>query len=162
MARTRSITKTAQMLSELATEFDLAVVVINHMTTRIVNGKNNTDKSNQNDNSLYKSISMSSMEVTTSEGYKLTPALGESWAHSVTTRLILSYPRDNNKCCSSSNQGNDAPPVRRCSLVKSPHKPNGHAFYTILEQGVRDCGTQSTLDLSEQNNPSKRPRVAQY
>lgn len=56
---------------------------------------------------------------------RLIPALGESWAHSTTSRLILSY--------SKVHAG-----ARECRLVKSPHKPTGVAMFSVTADGIRD------------------------
>lgn len=106
MARTRCLTKIAAFLADLATQFDVAVVAINQMTTKV--GDNNTSK--------------------------LVPALGESWGHATTTRVLLS--------------GDD---VRRCTLVKSPHKAAGTALYQVRECGIRDVPDGTT--------DAKRPRT---
>ena len=133
MARTRSLSTVASMLSDIATSFDIAVVVINQMTTKFGNG------------------------VTTTES-RLVPALGESWAHATTTRLVLS---------SSSHSQTQ----RTCKLVKSPHKPCGVATYKILECGIRDVDTPDTSSRVAQTtvandnhsmmaaDPSKRIRT---
>jgi RAD51-like protein 2 len=106
MERTRSLTKIAAFLADMASQFDVAVVVINQMTTKV--GENDTSK--------------------------LVPALGESWGHAVTTRVLLS--------------GDD---IRRCTLVKSPHKAAGSALYRVVESGIRDV-PDGTTDV-------KRPRT---
>ena len=59
---------------------------------------------------------------------RLIPALGESWAHATTTRLLLmsdAVVNDSSQQC------------RICKLVKSPHKPAGTAAFTITEFGIR-------------------------
>ena len=106
MARTRALTKVAAFLADMASQFDVSVVAINQMTTKV--GDNDTSK--------------------------LVPALGESWGHAVTTRLLLS--------------GDD---IRRCTLVKSPHKAVGFALYRVVECGIRDVPDGTT--------EVKRPRT---
>lgn len=108
MARTRSLTKIAAFLADVASQFDVAVVAINQMTTKV--GDNDTSK--------------------------LVPALGESWGHATTTRVLLS------------DQGDD---IRRCTLVKSPHKAAGSAIYRVVECGIRDVPDGTT--------DAKRPRT---
>ena len=61
---------------------------------------------------------------------RLIPALGESWAHSTTTRLLLMT--DDTAVGKSRNQQ-----CRICKLVKSPHRPAGTAAFTITEFGIR-------------------------
>ena len=97
VARNRQLTVFAMQLSQLAANYGMAVLAVNQMTTKISNGAS-----------------------------QLVPALGESWAHAVTTRLLL-----------SSNGGR-----RTCALVKSPRLPTGSADYQILECGVRNLDPQ--------------------
>ena len=62
------------------------------------------------------------------------PALGESWAHATTSRILLSFSKEN-------EQGNGAETnksKRICKLVKSPHKAAGKASFGIYENGIRD------------------------
>uniref|UniRef100_A0A6S9BBP6 Rad51-like C-terminal domain-containing protein n=1 Tax=Ditylum brightwellii TaxID=49249 RepID=A0A6S9BBP6_9STRA len=77
---------------------------------------------------------------------KLVPALGESWAHATTTRLLLDFMPSGVRCC---------------RLVKSPHKAAGTALYDVTENGIRDVPPSS---LPRQRNDltldaSKRPRT---
>jgi RAD51-like protein 2 len=119
----------ASLLSEIASTFDVAVVVINQMTTKV--GGRQTDDT------------------------RLVPALGESWAHATTTRLILSQSPTN-------------PDSRTCTLVKSPHKPIGTEAYAVTEYGIRDVvvsernSSQTSYSSSDQNratlDSSKRAR----
>ena len=57
-------------------------------------------------------------QMTTKPDGSQVPALGEAWAHAVTTRLQLTSQRT-------------------CRLIKSPSLPPGEASYVILECGVR-------------------------
>lgn len=120
MARTRSLTNIAAFLADLASQFDVAVVAINQMTTKV--GDNDTSK--------------------------LVPALGESWGHATTTRILLS-------------QAGQDPSIRRCTLVKSPHKAAGTALYQVRETGIRDpppnASTSATAAYT--STSAKRPRV---
>jgi RAD51-like protein 2 len=108
--RTRSLSTMASLLSEIASSLHIAVVVINQMTTKV--GISGT--SPNADPVLGETV--------------LVPALGESWAHATTTRLVLS---------SSPSNTSDATCV--CTLVKSPHRPSGVATYRVLECGIRDA-----------------------
>ena len=120
MARTRSLTNVAAFLSELASTFDLAAVVVNQMTTKVSGNES-----------------------------QLVPSLGESWAHATTTRLLLSSTEHFS--------------IRQCSLVKSPHKASGTAFYDIRECGIRDVPYSAkenkvSNNSTEEINASKRQR----
>ena len=115
MARTRSLSTVASLLSDIASNFEIAVVVINQMTTKFGMSIPNSATNGEPHQS------------------RLVPALGESWAHATTTRLVLAIPSSTN------NQ------LRRtCTLVKSPNRPCGTATYKVLECGIRDIDTPDT------------------
>lgn len=123
MNNTYNLSRMAGFLSELASEFELAVVAINHMTTRV-------DRN----------------------GSKLIPALGESWAHSVTSRLIVDYFRG--------NLSGDMSELRTAKLVKSPHKPCGTAMFMITEKGIRGPPNRLAEMVKEQQQQTqKRARL---
>ena len=103
--RTHALTQMVAFLNNLARDYNVAVVCLNQMTTKI--GETTNKK-------------------TTTGISHLVPALGEAWAHCVTTRLLLSH---------SENSGSHH---RICSLVKSPCMPAGSAAYQVAEVGVRD------------------------
>lgn len=88
--RTQSLTRQAAFLADLANRFDLAVVAINQMTTKVLGGT-------------------------------MQPALGESWAHAVTTRILLRREGDQ----------------RVCELTKSPRLASGTANFQVMERGIR-------------------------
>lgn len=102
--RTRALTQMAAFLNDLARDYNVAVVCLNQMTTKMDNNVS-----------------------------RLVPALGESWAHAVTTRLLLS-------------QEDLKSPRRVCRLVKSPCMPSGTAFYQVTESGIRDVSLAPTVD----------------
>ncbi|KAL7453085.1 hypothetical protein ACHAWC_006230 [Mediolabrus comicus] len=121
LSTTTSLTRMAAFLQELASEFDLAVVALNHLTNKIDKDRTGTNG-----------------------GMKLVPALGESWAHSVTSRLIIDFYNrhvPNNGGLNSHGDG-VMDEVRTCSLIKSPHKPNGTALFTITDKGIRGLPSQ--------------------
>lgn len=119
---TYNLTRMATFLSELASEFEIAVVAMNHMTTRV-------DRKDPN-----------------GPGTKLIPALGESWAHSVTSRLIVDFYRRSNPGIPLTA---DMKELRTCRLVKSPHKPPGTALFAITDKGIRSAPSQ-LADVSQQ------------
>mmetsp|Transcript_14318 Transcript_14318/g.17394 ORF Transcript_14318/g.17394 Transcript_14318/m.17394 type:complete len:409 (-) Transcript_14318:155-1381(-) len=114
-SRTKSLTSTASFLSDLANTFDLAIVVINQMTTKIGAMTNNNNSSSDS---------------------RFVPALGESWAHSTTTRILLTF--DNYSTNHIDDNDNDRHQRRVCKLVKSPHRAAGSARFSVTEFGVRD------------------------
>ena len=85
MERTRSLANISTILSDIANAFEVAVVVINHMTTRVEKYASFLNSHNSNKINTVQT----SMDISTENGTKLIPALGESWAHSTTTRIIL-------------------------------------------------------------------------
>ncbi|XP_072163522.1 DNA repair protein RAD51 homolog 3-like isoform X1 [Diadema setosum] len=98
--RTRLLNGLAQSLIRIATQNSLAVVLTNQMTTKIGDGTSH-----------------------------LVPALGESWGHACTIRLIL-YWKD---------------AQRYANLYKSPSKREATIPYQITLAGVRSVGRSSSL-----------------
>ena len=118
MARTRQLTNHCHHLTQLALQYNLAVVVVNQMTTK---------------------------------GDLLVPALGESWAHAVTTRLLLSGSGSGDGSVSTLHQQQP----RTCRLTKSPRLPSGAADFQIVEAGVR--GMEYKVNHNQEN---KRARTS--
>ncbi|GAX22257.1 RAD51-like protein 2 [Fistulifera solaris] len=111
VARSRQLTVYANQLAHLAAHHDLAAVAINQMTTKLKD-----------------------------DGGELIPALGESWAHAVTTRLILSHHRGTNE--------------RTCTLAKSPRLPAASANYQVTSAGIR--GVENSNASNSQASGQKR------
>ncbi|XP_034393076.1 DNA repair protein RAD51 homolog 3 [Cyclopterus lumpus] len=105
--RTRLLNGLAQQLIAMATGHDMAVLMTNQMTTRLQGGQ--------------------SQQV---------PALGESWGHAPTIRILLHW----------------AGSRRLAAIFKSPDHMGSTVQYQITSEGFRD------VDQSEQP-PSKRPRT---
>ncbi|XP_049608797.1 DNA repair protein RAD51 homolog 3 isoform X1 [Syngnathus scovelli] len=105
--RTRLLNGLAQQLISMATKHDLAVVLSNQMTTRLQGGQS-----------------------------KLVPALGESWGHAPTVRLLLRW----------------AGSQRQATIFKSPEHEEATVNYQITMDGFRD-------DDRSEEPPSKRPRT---
>ena len=95
--RTRLLSLLAQKLRRLAHIYQIAVVVTNQMTTKLKTG-------NQGGGSL------------------MVPAMGESWGHACTHRIILLW---HNK-------------KRSAWLCKSSTRQDGLAPYQISENGIED------------------------
>ena len=118
LSNTHNLTRMATFLIELADQFEIAVVVMNHLTTRLEKG----DANNQGG------------------GMKLVPALGESWAHAITSRLMIDHYRHDPTSPIIVAPGE----LRTCTLIKSPHKPCGTALFTITDKGVRGVPPPNT------------------
>ncbi|XP_036450294.1 DNA repair protein RAD51 homolog 3 [Colossoma macropomum] len=116
--RTRLLSGLGQQLIQLATEHSAAVVLTNQITTKVLNGQS-----------------------------KLVPALGESWGHAATQRLILRW--DGAK--------------RLASLFKSPSQKEATVEYQITGQGFRDSSVPAEAQPCSPAaaNHSKRPRTAE-
>eukprot|EP00752_Nemacystus_decipiens_P005333 g4837.t1 len=98
--RTRMLSRMAQQLNEVAQKHSLAVVLVNQMTTKVMTGHGGESS--------------------------LVPALGESWAHAATNRLLLFW------------RGND----RFAELLKSPRLRQKTVPFSVVRVGIRD--TQSS------------------
>ena len=82
----QSLTQLAGFLNDLASQYQLAVVCINHMTTT----KRKGNKAPMQQGSNHPSKTTTTNEDGGGESsLSYIPALGDSWAHAVTTRLIL-------------------------------------------------------------------------
>ncbi|XP_067682068.1 DNA repair protein RAD51 homolog 3-like isoform X2 [Haliotis asinina] len=118
--RTRLLTSMAQSFIRLATEHKLAVVLTNQMTTKMGGGA--------------------------AGGSHLIPALGESWGHASTIRVVLYW------------EGNN----RYALLYKSPSKKEAVVPFQITMGGIRDVHSEGTTQSVHETgeNPSKRQRVS--
>ncbi|PUZ56132.1 hypothetical protein GQ55_5G271200 [Panicum hallii var. hallii] len=96
--RTRVLSGLSLKLMKIAKAFNLAVVLLNQVTTKFTEGS-----------------------------FQLTLALGDSWSHSCTNRLILYW------------NGND----RYAYLDKSPSLPVASAPYAVTGKGVRDAASSN-------------------
>jgi RecA/RadA recombinase len=166
--RTKTIVNLAALLGSLASEYNVAVVAINQMTTKV-------------GDSGRRGVPSSSSFST-----KIVPALGESWAHATATRLLLSFDSlkygfspvgepeneekgygggDDDKDIDNERQGgtiNRQDQHRICTLVKSPNRPSGTARFRILETGIRDApplGERNVRASSGHSDPNKRHRT---
>ncbi|XP_069134640.1 DNA repair protein RAD51 homolog 3-like isoform X1 [Argopecten irradians] len=116
--RTQLLTSTAPNLIKLATKYKLAVVLTNQMTT-----------------------------VTRGDGTsQLVPALGESWGHVSTIRVILYWEQQK----------------RYAWLYKSPSHQEARAPYQVTMGGIRDVvKEEGGKDLNKSGeNPMKRQRIS--
>jgi hypothetical protein len=77
---------------------------------------------------------------------KLIPALGASFAHSTTTRiLVMQDPMESIHTSPTMNGICTKIPRRVCKLIKSPHKPVALAYFYITDQGIRDWSKAPTV-----------------
>eukprot|EP00051_Salpingoeca_urceolata_P031293 m.11098 g.11098 ORF g.11098 m.11098 type:complete len:402 (+) comp3930_c0_seq1:332-1537(+) len=104
--RTRLLNSLAQSLLRAASEHSLAIVLVNQMTTKI-----------------------------TDAGSHLAPALGETWGHAATTRVVLSW-RNN---------------TRWATVLKSPNVKEDEAPYQVTELGIRDVETEHQTKRSRRD-----------
>ena len=124
--RSKKLTTLAANLSEMATTYDLAIVAINHMTTKF--GSSPTSGNTISTSSALSKFDSSNDGDLTAE---IVPALGESWAHATHTRLQLSSSIPSQLSISTSE-------IKRiCTLIKSPHQPAGTALFQIMQEGIR-------------------------
>ncbi|NWT54269.1 RA51C protein, partial [Erythrocercus mccallii] len=114
--RTRLLNGLAQQLIIIANDHKSAVVLTNQMTTRIGQSQST-----------------------------LVPALGESWGHAATVRLIFHW--DNSQ--------------RLATLYKSPSQKESTIAYHITSHGFRDAQPPAVTHSTEgtELNPRKRPRT---
>ncbi|KAI8590725.1 RecA bacterial DNA recombination protein [Geranomyces variabilis] len=126
--RTRLLNSMAQRLRALAENRDVAVVMTNQMTTRIRRAGGG---------------GLGIGGVGEADSATLVPALGDSWGHACTNRVILSWQDD----------------TRQASLVKSPNLPEATVAYAITADGVRDiAGFAAPLaPAAGASNTRKRP-----
>ncbi|KAG2482481.1 hypothetical protein HYH03_018588 [Edaphochlamys debaryana] len=92
--RTRLVTAMAQQLISAAQTYGVAVVLMNQVTTKFLEGG----------------------------GTKMVPALGESWGHAASTRVMLYWGQDHE---------------RHAALFKSPCLPPGDVAYAVTTDGIR-------------------------
>ncbi|XP_072909262.1 DNA repair protein RAD51 homolog 3 [Hemitrygon akajei] len=111
--RTRLLNGLAQQLITMANKHSVAVVLTNQMTTRFGEAQSS-----------------------------LVPALGESWGHAATIRLILCW------------EGK----LRFASLYKSPMQKEAIVPFQITSLGFRDVQSSEAPSTSPAN-PHKRPRT---
>ena len=122
-SRSRVLSTVAQTLNQLAFQHNLAVVVVNHVTTRFErSATTSTGHSN-----LATGESADTAEphgsVAVSAVQRLVPALGEQWSHCITNRVMLHW-----------HEGRE----RRATLVKCPSMPSTSVPYCVCERGIRD------------------------
>ena len=159
--RTKSLTRLAATLSDLAKEYDVAVLAVNQMTTRVGSAvdQNIGPSAGGADEGGIGGGTGADLNIPSS---RLTPALGESWSHSTTTRLLLTQLKGGigGSVYGSSSTGNDGESdLRRCRLVKCPHKATGVADFQVNGSGIRDVPVSTSSSSSSSVEQAKRQRI---
>lgn len=116
--RTRMLSRMAQQLNEVAQQHSLAVVLVNQMTTKVVTGRAGESS--------------------------LVPALGESWAHATTNRILLLWKGK----------------YRFAELLKSPRLPNKTAPFTVAGVGIRDTPASVSAAASARTGSGRSEKRA--
>lgn len=93
---------------EIASDFNLAVILMNQVTTKFM--KNEA---------------------------RLTPALGESWSHAASCRVMLEW-KVLKLSLSHLRPLSIQDGVRRATIIKSSNRQSANALFTITPDGVRD------------------------
>jgi RAD51-like protein 2 len=148
VTRTQQLTATAAALTSISVQYQLAVVAVNQMTTKF------TTETIVSDNCTSSANHIITDSNATLQRSKLIPALGESWAHAVTSRLILSKPLS-----WSSSIVQQPYEHRVCTLTKSPRLSSGEASLVIVNAGIRGTeyieATKRTRTVESDSNPSR-------
>ena len=129
-SRARLLQSTSQALHRAAASYNVAVVVINHMTTRISEsgdddggGRGGGGGGSDGGGGEGGGGGGSGGGDGWGSGSRLVPALGETWAHACTNRVILRWESG----------------VRIAQLVKSPSRRPGEVSYAVTPDGIRGC-----------------------
>lgn len=156
--RTKQLAKLVSDLGALASKYQIAIVAINQMTTKRID-LNKTTTTN--------TLTTPNYDSNTNI---LIPALGESFAHSVTIRLILNQSQDstmmNNNGSTTRNSLDNNSSIgvvdtvvqqrRTCTLIKSPSLPCSSVEYQILECGIRSLSYRP-LSMNRLRHPLQQP-----
>jgi len=105
--RNKIVVRQATMLKYYAQTFNLSVLVTNQI----------------------KAIQEADVAVKVTDGDDLVPALGNTWAHAVNTRMVVKF-------CGENDNNNECGDVRIMCVEKSPIAPALTARYTIRADGV--------------------------
>ena len=129
--RSRVLSQMAQTLNKMSSDYNLSVVVTNHVTTKM-----NGNSSGNSGNSGNSGSSSSSNSGKNDSAAYLAPALGESWSHAATNRVELFWNST----------------IRTARLTKSPSLSLRNVPYQIVADGVRGI----TYKVSASTNKSGR------
>lgn len=151
--RSQAMLQMSRCLRKLAEQFDLAVLVTNQVVERI-------DEDSMSPQNL--AASQMGMELVSSTGTSVLPALGMVWAHCVGMRLfvtrsprVLQLPSGSKRVyCDGSDDRQldhgDMRVVRTLQVVQSPYLPQSSCPFIIAESGLHGCvGNGRQLCLAE-------------
>ncbi|KAK9763823.1 DNA repair protein RAD51 [Basidiobolus ranarum] len=122
--RNEMLMREASILKYIAESFRIPVLVTNQVTTKI---------SEVNVLGVGASSRMANLDEPHAENSFVTAALGNTWAHSVTTRLIVEYIESTEPQLEKAN-------LRKISVAKSPIAPHGEFLYTVEKSGIVGLG----------------------
>ena len=128
----------AQTLNQLAFEFNLAVVVTNHITTRF-------DRATTGGGSSGGGGGGGGGGSGSGASYHV-PALGEQWSHCITNRIMLGWDGGTGGMGGPGGLGLAG---RRAEVAKSPAWPVASCSYQVCKTGIRDA--QTVRQDSDQN-----------
>jgi RecA/RadA recombinase len=144
----------AQTLHQLAYEHDIAVVVINHVTTKFDKPSSTSSDAagvggletllsifkhrSSRLNDLMWIALLPFLDSGNAVLRRLAPALGDLWSHSVTSRVMMYWHSAGASEGDPQPQPQTQTQQRRASLVKSPMMPPAHALFRVFEKGIRD------------------------
>eukprot|EP00742_Colponemidia_sp_Colp-10_P011549 GILJ01012843.1.p1 GENE.GILJ01012843.1~~GILJ01012843.1.p1 ORF type:complete len:384 (+),score=30.15 GILJ01012843.1:54-1154(+) len=128
--RTRLLSGLAQDLLSISKTHDCAIVLINQMTTKIdgAGSMRHTDPLTS--------------EATNGSSY-LIPALGESWSHACTNRVILYWKQAQ----------------RMAHLYKSPSLPPDTVQYQVTSGGIRDVRVAGNSTRKRERDDTQTPNA---
>ncbi|XP_047920942.2 DNA repair protein RAD51 homolog 2 isoform X2 [Anser cygnoides] len=156
--RSNFLARGASLLKYLAEEFSIPVILTNQITTSLSNGLAIPADLVSPADDLFLSEVSGAPGSGKKESGCVTAALGNTWSHSVNTRLILQYhdlPTRQLPHISMPPWATPAPPELKILVAKSPVAPFSVFFYTIEKSGLvlQDGKDQSSL-TQEGTNPA--------
>ena len=137
--RTRILAGVASKLQQVAYEKNIAVVVTNHVTSKFTKAKPHKDMNEErvpdefDEVVEHTNVSTRDMHRTATE---LVPALGDTWSHAITNRLMMFFV--NGERCAS--------------LAKSSYAKSTSCSFKITEEGIRDFPKK---DKKKRDGPSE-------
>lgn len=128
VSRSRVLSSIAQTLNQVAYDHNIAVVLINHVTTRFDSSSTAEVRLLLLFLLLLFLIMLSLLiDANRMEFNRLVPALGEQWSHCITNRVMLAW---------------DEGFQRQAVLTKSPTMPPTSAYYCVCQRGIRDISPE--------------------